>query len=179
MEQAIPIGVVTVSDRAFQGVYEDRGGPAVQDWLRAALVTPWTAVAHTVPDERDAIAAVLRELADTGKVPLILTTGGTGPAPRDITPDVTEEVCDRLMPGFGEKMRMASLKVVPTAILSRQVAGTRGGSLIINLPGNPSAVADCLNAVFDAVPYAIDLLGGPRLETDPDVCAAFRPRHAQ
>jgi len=172
------IGILTVSDRAAAGVYEDRGGPAVQAWLQEAIASPWSAVPAIVPDERDEIEAALIDLCDAQGCPLVLTTGGTGPAARDVTPEATEAVCDRLLPGFGELMRTASLQVVPTAILSRQVAGTRGGSLIINLPGNPSAVADCLNAVFAAVPYCVDLIDGPRIETHADVCDAFRPRGA-
>jgi len=171
-----PIGMLTVSDRASSGAYEDRGGPAIAAWLESALTSPWRPVRAMVPDEPDEIQQALRQLCDVEGCTLVLTTGGTGPAPRDVTPEATEAVCDRLMPGFGELMRSASLAVVPTAILSRQLAGTRGTSLIINLPGNPSAVDDCLNAVFPAVPYCVDLLGGDRLETDPEVCAAFRPR---
>ena len=172
------IGILTVSDRAAAGVYEDRGGPAVQAWLQEAIASPWSAVPAIVPDERDEIEAALIDLCDAQGCPLVLTTGGTGPAARDVSPEATEAVCDRLLPGFGELMRTASLQVVPTAILSRQVAGTRGGSLIINLPGNPSAVADCLNAVFAAVPYCVDQIDGPRNETHADVCDAFRPRGA-
>ncbi|MDP7030395.1 MAG: molybdopterin adenylyltransferase [Phycisphaerales bacterium] len=172
------IGILTVSDRASAGVYEDRGGPAVQRWLDAALCSPWTPVARIVPDERGAIEAALAHLCDTDGCAMVLTTGGTGPAARDVTPESTEAVCDRILPGFGELMRAASLRVVPTAILSRQVAGTRGSTLIVNLPGNPSAVADCLDAVFAAVPYCVDLLEGPRLETRSEVCDAFRPRGA-
>ncbi len=168
--------MLTVSDRASSGAYEDRGGPAIAAWLESALTSPWRPVRAMVPDEPDEIQQALRQLCDVEGCTLVLTTGGTGPAPRDVTPEATEAVCDRLMPGFGELMRSASLAVVPTAILSRQLAGTRGTSLIINLPGNPSAVDDCLNAVFPAVPYCVDLLGGDRLETDPEVCAAFRPR---
>ena len=168
--------MLTVSDRASSGAYEDRGGPAIAAWLASALTSPWRPVRAMVPDEPDDIQQALRQLCDVEGCTLVLTTGGTGPAPRDVTPEATEAVCDRLMPGFGELMRSASLAVVPTAILSRQLAGTRGTSLIINLPGNPSAVDDCLNAVFPAVPYCVDLLGGDRLETDPEVCAAFRPR---
>jgi molybdopterin adenylyltransferase len=176
MTDQVPIGVVTVSDRASQGIYEDKGGPAIEAVLGRILATPWRAVRRLVPDERPAIEAALRELADTEGCALIVTTGGTGPAPRDVSPEATEAVCDRLLPGFGEQMRAVSLKVVPTAILSRQLAGTRGRSLLLNLPGNPPAIADCLDAVFPAIPYCIDLLGGPRLETDPAVCKAFRPK---
>jgi molybdopterin adenylyltransferase len=169
------IGILVVSDRAAAGEYVDRGGPAVQSWLEQRLSMPFDVDLEVVPDEGDAIEASLVRLCDTRGCALVLTTGGTGPAPRDITPDVTQRVCDRMLPGFGEAMRLASLKVVPTAVLSRQEAGHRGASLIINLPGNPSAVADCLNAVFDAVPWCIELLGGPRLITTPE---AWRPKHA-
>ncbi len=176
--EAVPIGVVTVSDRAFRGIYEDKGGPGIEAALTRILATPWRAVRRLVPDERPAIEAALKELADSKACPLIVTTGGTGPAPRDVTPEATEAVCERMLPGFGEAMRTASLRSVPTAILSRQVAGTRGRSLILNLPGKPSAIAECLDAVFPAIPYCIDLIGGPRLETDPAVCVAFRPKGA-
>ena len=175
---SIRIGVVTVSDRAFRGEYEDRGGPAVIAWLHAALQSDWTAVPALVPDEIDQVDAVLRRLCDEERCPLVLTTGGTGPARRDITPEATAQVCHRVLEGFGEQMRAASLQVVPTAILSRQIAGTRGSSLIINLPGNPSAVADCLDAVFPAVPWCIELLEGPLIQTNPEVCSAYRPPHA-
>ncbi|CAH2601322.1 molybdopterin adenylyltransferase [Rhodovastum atsumiense] len=173
---AVPIGVVTVSDRASRGIYEDKGGPAIEAVLGRILTTPWHAKRRLVADERPAIEAALRELADDEGCPLIVTTGGTGPAPRDVTPEATEAVCERMLPGFGELMRAVSLRVVPTAILSRQTAGTRGRSLIVNLPGKPSAISDCLDAVFPAIPYCIDLIGGPRLETDPAVCVAFRPK---
>ena len=169
---ALCIGILVVSDRASSGVYEDRGGPAVLAWLSGRLCTSFETHVVLVPDEAEAIEAALLDLCDKRSCPLVLTTGGTGPSARDITPETTERVCDRMFPGFGESMRQASLKVVPTAILSRQTAGHRGGSLIINLPGKPAAVADCLDAVFDAVPYCIDLLGGPRLETTPP---AWRP----
>lgn len=171
-----PIGIVTVSDRASQGVYQDQGGPAIQAELARTLTTPWRPVVRLVPDERAALEAALIELCDVEGCALVLTTGGTGPAARDITPEATEAVCDKMMPGFGELMRTASLKVVPTAILSRQTAGIRGRSLIINFPGKPSSVADCMEAVFPAVPYCLDLIGGYYLETDPAVCAAFRPK---
>ena len=172
----MPIGVVTVSDRASRGVYEDKGGPAIEAALARILVTPWRAARRLVPDERPEVEEALRDLADNENCPLIVTTGGTGPAPRDITPEATEAVCERMLPGFGELMRAISLHVVPTAILSRQTAGTRGRSLIVNLPGKPSAIGECLDAVFPAIPYCIDLIGGPRLETDPAVCVAFRPK---
>ena len=174
--EPIPIGVVTVSDRASQGVYEDKGGPGIEAALTAILSTPWRPVRRLVPDERPAIEAALRELADAEKCSLILTTGGTGPAPRDVTPEATEAVCERLLPGFGELMRTKSLLEVPTAILSRQLAGTRGVSLIVNLPGKPSAIRTCLDAVFPAIPYCVDLIGGARLETNPEICKAFRPK---
>ncbi|CAA7616194.1 molybdochelatase MogA, involved in Moco biosynthesis [Candidatus Terasakiella magnetica] len=176
MTEYAAIGIVTISDRASQGVYEDKGGPAIVAEMTRFLSTPWRAVARVIPDEQAVIEATLRELADGEGCALIVTTGGTGPAPRDVTPEATEAVCDKMMPGFGELMRLESLKVVPTAILSRQTAGIRGKSLIINLPGKPSAIADCLVAVMPAVPYCIDLIGGPFIDTDPAVCKAFRPK---
>ena len=173
------IGILTVSDRASQGVYEDKGGPAIRDWLSQALISPWQAVAKVIPDEQADIEAALIELADVEGCSLIVTTGGTGPALRDVTPEATETVCSKMLPGFGELMRSASLKFVPTAILSRQTAGIRGRSLIINLPGKPSAIDDCLQAVFPAVPYCIDLIDGAWLESDPAFCKVFRPAHAK
>jgi molybdopterin adenylyltransferase len=170
------IGVVTVSDRASAGLYEDKGGPGIEAALAAILATPWRPVRRLVADERPLIEAALRELADVAGCSLILTTGGTGPAPRDVTPEATRAVCEREMPGFGELMRAASLAEVPTAILSRQLAGIRGRSLIVNLPGKPSAIRTCLDAVFPAIPYCLDLTGGDRLETNPAVCKAFRPK---
>ncbi|MDH5178616.1 MAG: molybdopterin adenylyltransferase [Gammaproteobacteria bacterium] len=178
-EQQIRIGFVTISDRASRGEYEDLGGPAMQEWLGKALTNDWEAVSRLVPDEQPAVEAVLRELADEQDCCLIVTTGGTGPAPRDITPEATAAVCDKILDGFGEQMRSVSLQFVPTAILSRQIAGIKGKSLIINLPGKPSAIADCLNAVFPAVPYCIDLIEGPYLETDESFIKAFRPKHAK
>jgi molybdopterin adenylyltransferase len=172
----IPIGVVTISDRASQGVYEDKGGPGVEAALADLLASPWRAVRRLVPDDRPTIEAALIELADIERCPLILTTGGTGPSPRDVTPEATAAICERVLPGFGELMRTSSLVEVPTAILSRQIAGTRASSLIINLPGKPAAIRTCLDAVFAAVPYCIDLIGGARLETNPEFCVAFRPR---
>lgn len=171
------IGIVTVSDRASAGVYEDKGGPAIRDYLARHLTSPWEPVARMVADERDAIAAALRDLADVERCCLIVTTGGTGPAPRDVTPEATHDVCDKMMPGFGELMRNVSLRVVPTAILSRQTAGIRGSTLVVNLPGKPSAIADCLDAVLPAIPYCIDLIGGPRLEVGGGM-SAFRPKGA-
>lgn len=179
MAKAVRIGFVTVSDRASRGEYEDLGGPAMQEWLSTALSNEWEAVARIVPDEQDQVENVLKELADEQDCCLIVTTGGTGPALRDVTPEATEAVCSKILDGFGEQMRAVSLQFVPTAILSRQIAGIRGQSLIINLPGKPSAISDCLNAVFPAVPYCIDLLEGPYLETDESVIKAFRPKHAK
>ena len=173
---AIPIGVVTVSDRASKGLYEDKGGPGIEAALAAILASPWRAVRRLTPDERPEIEAALKALCDGERCSLVLTTGGTGPAPRDVTPEATEAVCERILPGFGELMRTKSLLEVPTAILSRQLAGTRGRSLIINLPGKPSAIRTCLDAVFPAVPYCLDLIGGDFLETNPAVCKAFRPK---
>ena len=170
------IGVVTVSDRASAGLYEDKGGPGSRRRLAAILATPWRPVRRLVPDERPLIEAALRELADVANCSLILTTGGTGPSPRDVTPEATRAVCERVLPGFGELMRSASLAEVPTAILSRQLAGTRGRALIVNLPGKPAAIRTCLDAVFPAIPYCLDLIGGDRLETNPAVCKAFRPK---
>ncbi|MBS7792678.1 molybdopterin adenylyltransferase [Roseococcus sp. SDR] len=178
MSEPIGIGVVTISDRAFQGRYADQGGPGIEAALGRLLATPWRPLRRLVPDEMPAIEAALRDLADAEACPLIVTTGGTGPAPRDVTPEATMAVCERLLPGFGEMMRAVSLRAVPTAILSRQVAGTRGRSLIVNLPGKPSAIAECLDAVFPAIPYCVDLIGGPRIETDPEACVAFRPKGA-
>lgn len=178
-QQKIRIGFVTVSDRASRGDYEDLGGPAMREWMGNALTSDWEAVNRLVPDEQPMVEASLRELSDESGCCLIVTTGGTGPAPRDITPEATEAVCNKILDGFGEQMRAVSLQFVPTAILSRQIAGIRGKSLIINLPGKPSAIADCLNAVFPAVPYCIDLIEGPYLETREDFIKAFRPKHAK
>lgn len=172
------IGILTVSDRASRGAYEDKGGPAIEAVLARILASPWRAVPRLVPDEQPLIENMLRDLADRQGCGLVVTTGGTGPAPRDVTPEATAAVCERMLPGFGELMRSVSLHAVPTAILSRQTAGTRGGCLIVNLPGKPSAIAECLGAVFPAIPYCIDLIGGPRLETNPDTCRAFRPAGA-
>lgn len=172
----VRIGIVTVSDRASTGVYEDRGGPAIRDCLGEILSCDWQPVARLIPDDRAVIEVTLRELSEREECCLIVTTGGTGPAPRDVTPEATEAVCDKMMPGFGELMRAVSLKVVPTAILSRQTAGIRGKSLIVNLPGKPSAIRECLLAVFPAVPYCVDLIGGPYLTTHDAVVKAFRPK---
>ncbi|MDQ6965090.1 MAG: molybdopterin adenylyltransferase [Mariprofundales bacterium] len=176
---SIKIGFVTVSDRASRGEYEDLGGPAMVAWFERVLRSEWEAVRRVIADEQGDIERTLKELADSEGCSIIVTTGGTGPAVRDVTPEATEAVCEKMLPGFGELMRQESLKFVPTAILSRQSAGVRGGSLIINLPGKPSAIDDCLNAVFPAVPYCIDLLGGPYIVTDETQCGVFRPKHAR
>ena len=185
----VRIGVVSVSDRASSGVYEDKGIPALQEWLARALRNPIAWETRLIPDEEETISAALRELADVAGCDLVLTTGGTGPAPRDVTPEATLAVATKLMPGFGEQMRQISLRFVPTAILSRQVAVIRGKCLIINLPGQPKSIAETLEGlpraeppvpgIFAAVPYCIDLIGGPYLETDDAVCKAFRPKSAQ
>lgn len=177
MSEKAKIGVVTVSDRASRGEYEDRGGPAIHDELGKILTSEWEPVARVIPDDVETIKQTLIELTDAGCC-LIVTTGGTGPAPRDVTPEATEAVCQKMMPGFGELMRTESLKIVPTAILSRQTAGIRDGALIVNLPGKPSAIHDCLMAVFPAVPYCVDLIGGPYMETDDTYCKTFRPKSA-
>ena len=174
----IRIGILTVSDRASRGEYEDLGGPAIEEYLTRALSSTWESVRRMVADEQDLIEKVLMELCDDAGCCLVVTTGGTGPAPRDVTPEATESVCQRMMPGFGELMRTVSLQHVPTAILSRQTAGVRGRSLIVNLPGKPSAISQCLDAVIPAIPYCIDLIGGPCLETNETVIKAFRPNSA-
>lgn len=168
---AIRIGVVTVSDRASRGEYADEGGPAVRAYLDAAVSSPWEPLTRLVSDDRETLERTLRELVDDDGCALVLTTGGTGPAVRDITPEATAAVCERLLPGFGEAMRATSRATVPTAVLSRQVAGHRGACLIINLPGRPAAIAECLDAVWPAVPHCVGLLGGPRIASD----RAFRP----
>ncbi|CAA9437349.1 MAG: Molybdopterin adenylyltransferase [uncultured Ramlibacter sp.] len=185
----VRIGIVSVSDRASAGVYEDKGLPALREWLTRALKNPLTFEPRLIPDEKDRISAALVELVDAG-CSLVLTTGGTGPARRDVTPEATLAIADREMPGFGEQMRQISLKFVPTAILSRQVAVIRGESLVINLPGQPKSIQETLEGlkdaqgqslvpgIFAAVPYCIDLIGGPYLETDDSVCKAFRPKSA-
>ena len=170
------IGIVTVSDRASRGEYEDRGGPAIWSYLSELLTSEWEPVARVIPDERLVIENTLRDLCDNEGCCLVVTTGGTGPAERDITPEATEAVSVKLMPGFGELMRTVSLRAVPTAILSRQTAGIRGSSLILNLPGQPKAIAECLDAVFPAIPYCVDLIGGPYLTTDEARLVAFRPK---
>ena len=178
MDQQLLIGLVSFSDRASSGVYQDQGVPALNEWFARALASPWRIESRLIPDEQPVIEATLKELADRLGCHLVLTTGGTGPAPRDVTPEATLAVADKVMPGFGEQMRSVSLKYVPTAILSRQVAVIRGRTLIINLPGQPKAIKETLDGVFAAVPYCIDLLGGPYIETDESVVRAFRPKSA-
>lgn len=170
------IGILTVSDRASRGEYEDRGGPAIREYLEEILTCAWEPLARVVPDEQNLVEETLKELCEEPDCCLIVTTGGTGPADRDVTPEATEAVCEKMMPGFGELMRKVSLEKVPTAILSRQTAGIRNGTLIVNLPGQPKAIRECLNAVFPAIPYCIDLIGGAYLTTDETKIAAFRPK---
>jgi molybdopterin adenylyltransferase len=187
--EPIRIGLVSISDRASSGVYEDKGIPALQQWLGRAVRNPITWETRLIPDERAGISATLVELVDQARCDLVLTTGGTGPAPRDVTPEATLDVADKVMPGFGEQMRAISLRFVPTAILSRQVAVIRGQALIINLPGQPKSIAETLEGlpradppapgIFAAVPYCIDLIGGPYIETNAEVCDAFRPKAAR
>ena len=175
----VRLGIVTVSDRASRGEYVDEGGPAILAFFQDAIKSPWTAIYRCVPDERDAVEAALIELADQEQCSVVVTTGGTGPAPRDITPEATEAVCDRMMPGFGEQMRAISLRYVPTAILSRQVGGLRGQSLIFNLPGRPKSIRETIDELWKAVPYCIDLMGGPYMDMDASVCDPFRPPAAR
>lgn len=175
-EATAKIGILTVSDRASRGEYEDRGGPAIREYLKEILTSPWTAVPRVISDDQDLLESALTELCDAESCCLIITTGGTGPAERDVTPEATEAVCGKMMPGFGELMRKVSLEQVPTAILSRQTAGIRGQALIVNLPGQPKAIRECLDAVFPAIPYCVDLIGGPYLTTDEDRLACFRPK---
>ncbi len=177
MSKQIRIGIVTVSDRASLGVYQDLGGPAISKLLHEILSCNFEIISKIIPDEQPVIESTLKELCDLEKCCLVVTTGGTGPAKRDVTPEATEAVCDKILDGFGEQMRAVSLKIVPTAILSRQIAGIRGSSLIINLPGKPSAIRDCLLAVFPAVPYCIDLIDGPFLTTHENIVLAFRPKN--
>lgn len=171
----VSIGILTVSDRASAGVYEDISGIAIRDVLIRWVASAWTAEYRVIPDEQPLIEATLREMCDTLHCSLIVTTGGTGPSRRDVTPEATVAVCDRMLPGFGEQMRAVSVRTVPTAILSRQVAGTRGKCLIINLPGKPRAIEECLAAVFAAIPYCVELIGGPRIASTAEAPAAFRP----
>ena len=174
------IGILTVSDRASRGEYRDEGGPAIRDYLHEVLTSPWEPHERIVPDDVAAVAAAIRDLAAAGCC-LVVTTGGTGPAPRDVTPEATEAVCTKMLPGFGELMRQVSLKYVPTAILSRQTAGICGTALVVNLPGRPKSIRECLDAVFPAIPYCIDLIhtghpAPPRLDTRPERLVAFRPK---
>ncbi len=170
------IGVVTVSDRASRGEYEDISGKAIIDYLKDVIITPFDIEYRVIPDERDLIEKILKKLADEKGCSLILTTGGTGPAPRDVTPEATESVCEKILPGFGELMRQVSLKQVPTAILSRQIAGIRGSCLIVNLPGKPQSIKVCLDAIMPAIPYCIDLIGGAYIDADPNKVNVFRPK---
>ena len=177
-DETLLIGLVSISDRASSGVYEDAGIPALKEWFGAALASAWRMETRLIPDEQPLIEKTLIELVDATRCHLVLTTGGTGPAPRDVTPEATLAVAEKVMPGFGEQMRAVSLKYVPTAILSRQVAVIRKGALIINLPGQPKAIKETLDGVFAAVPYCIDLIGGPYIETNETVIKAFRPKSA-
>lgn len=172
----VRFGILTVSDRASRGDYVDKGGPAIEKYLSEIVLTPWQPVSRIVPDEQPEIEKALVQLCDVDQCCLVVTTGGTGPAPRDVTPEATESVCEKLLPGFGELMRRVSLEKVPTAILSRQIAGIRKQSLVVNLPGQPNAIRECLQAVFPAIPYCIDLLDGPYLTTDETKLIAFRPK---
>jgi molybdopterin adenylyltransferase len=177
-DDALLVGLVSISDRASAGVYEDKGLPGLTEWLTAAIKSPWRMEQRLVADEQDVIERTLVELVDLAGCNLVLTTGGTGPAPRDVTPEATLAVAHKVMPGFGEQMRQVSLKYVPTAILSRQVGVVRARALILNLPGQPKAIKETLDGVFPAVPYCLDLIGGPYVETHEDVCKAFRPKSA-
>src|SRR5947208_8392714 len=179
MDETLLIGLVSISDRASAGVYEDKGIPALRDWFGAALTSPWNIETRLIPDEQAVIERTLIELVDIARCNLVLTTGGTGPAPRDVTPEATLAVAHKILPGFGEQMRQVSLKYVPTAILSRQVGVIRGRALILNLPGQPKAIKETLDGVFPAVPYCLDLIGGPYVETHETICKAFRPKSAQ
>ena len=178
-DATLRIGLVSISDRAAAGVYADQGIPGLREWFTSALKSAWTMETRLIPDEQAVIERTLIELVDGAGCHLVLTTGGTGPAPRDVTPEATLAVAHKVLPGFGEQMRQVSLKYVPTAILSRQVGAIRGRSLIVNLPGQPKAIKETLDGIFPAVPYCIDLIGGPYIETDEAVCRAFRPKSAQ
>jgi molybdopterin adenylyltransferase len=172
----IKIGIITVSDRASAGIYEDISGKAIYDTLKEYITSPWQEIYKVIPDEQDIIEDTIKDMVDNQNCSLVVTTGGTGPAKRDVTPEATQAVCDRMMPGFGELMRAVSLKYVPTAILSRQTAGLRGSSLIVNLPGKPKSIKECLDAVFPAIPYCIDLMEGPYIVCDENVIKVFRPK---
>jgi molybdopterin adenylyltransferase len=170
------IGILTVSDRASRGEYEDRGGPAIKAYFEELVTMQWEVVAQVIPDEQLLIQSTLVKMVDEEHCSLVVTTGGTGPALRDVTPEATEAVCQKMMPGFGEQMRAVSLQSVPTAILSRQTAGIRGSSLILNLPGNPKAIKECLDAILPAIPYCLELIGAQFLELDVTKVKAFRPK---
>ena len=172
-------GILTVSDRAHSGEYNDEGGPAILGFFEDAIASEWSHHYRVVPDERDAISDTIIELTDELECDVVVTTGGTGPATRDVTPEATLAVCEKVLPGFGEQMRAISLEFVPTAILSRQVGGTRGKSLIFNLPGRPKAIRETIDEIWKAVPYCVDLLGGPYIDMNDDVCNAFRPKSAR
>ena len=173
------LGILTVSDRAHKGEYEDEGGPAILQFFREAIASQWSHHYRVVPDEKAAISKAIIEMTDGLGCDVVVTTGGTGPAKRDVTPEATMDVCDRILPGFGEQMRAISLEFVPTAILSRQIGGTRGKSLIFNLPGRPKAIRETIDEIWKAVPYCVDLLGGPYIDMNDDVCNAFRPKTAR
>ena len=177
-EETCRFGILTASDRATAGEYEDRSGPAIKQFLEEALTSPWEVSRRLVEDEQQVIEQALIDLCEEG-CSVIITTGGTGPAPRDVTPEATEAVCERMLPGFGEQMRTISLKHVPTAVLSRQTAGIRGSTLILNLPGSPRSIREILDEIFAAVPYCVDLIGGPYITTEPSVVDSFRPPHAR
>ncbi len=176
--ESVKIGLLTISDRASKGIYQDEGIPALKSWAEQVLLNPLTFITKVIPDEQPLIEATLKEFVDDEHCALVLTTGGTGPAPRDVTPEATLAVADRVMDGFGEAMRMNNLKYVPTAILSRQVAVIRKQSLIINMPGQPKAIKETLDGIFAAVPYCVDLIGGPYIETRDDLIKSFRPKSA-
>ena len=177
-DETCRFGILTASDRATAGEYEDRSGPAINQFLEEALTSPWEVSRRLVEDEQEVIEQALIDLCEEG-CSVIITTGGTGPAPRDVTPEATEAVCKRMLPGFGEQMRAISLKHVPTAVLSRQTAGIRGSTLILNLPGSPRSIREILDEIFAAVPYCVDLIGGPYITTEPSVVDSFRPPHAR
>ena len=181
MSTGVPckFGIVTSSDRASSGEYEDKSGPAIVGFLEDAIASPWESIRRLVPDEKIALESAIKDLVDNEGCSVVITTGGTGPAPRDVTPEATESVCDRILPGFGEHMRSISMRYVPTGILSRQIAGVRGSSLVINLPGSPRSIREILDEVFAAVPYCVDLIGGPYIETHKEVVDSFRPPHAR
>ena len=179
MTDTLKIGLVSISDRASSGVYQDAGLPALEEWFTQTLTSPWQSITRLIPDEQATIEATLIELADQQHCHLILTTGGTGPALRDVTPEATMAVAHKVLPGFGEQMRAVSLRYVPTAILSRQLGVTRGQSLILNLPGQPKAIKETLDGILAAVPYCVDLIGGPYIETNPALIVSFRPKSAQ